>query len=61
MSVLAAGVYAVRSLVVPQVHEWYVAWTDKARARQKAAEQQAEALQQAAEALKACQVRRSDL
>jgi hypothetical protein len=57
VGVLAAGVYAVRAVMVPRLTDWYSSWAERRAAQRTAQQAQAEALSEAAIALKACQVR----
>jgi hypothetical protein len=52
VGVLAAGIYAVRALVVPTVADWYTGWAERRRKAREAAIVQAAALADAAGALK---------
>lgn len=57
IGVVAVGVYAVRSMLLPYAQQWYNQWTEKSRAEKEAREKQEAALMEAVEAMKACQVR----
>lgn len=55
--VVAASLYAVKALIFPHAQQWYASWRESVRAQKEAQQQQAELLQKAADALKACEVR----
>lgn len=52
---VAAGVYAIRALVLPHVTEWYASWCERSRQQKEAQERHTQLMLEAAEALKACQ------
>jgi hypothetical protein len=56
VGVVAAAVYAVKTLVVPPAQEWYRQWCEKSKAQREVQERQQAALLEAVESLKACQV-----
>lgn len=56
MGVVAAGVYAVHTVVVPYISRLYNGWSESAKARQEEQERQAKEAQEAAAALRKVQV-----
>lgn len=56
IGVVAASVYAVQALLLPHAKELWKAWGERARQQQELQQLQADALKEAVEALKSCQV-----